>query len=85
MSAKERSDRRQTALRATPCNRKQQWGELQKKRRAKQVTERPKKKVPVEVKGGEKLRKQRVDRMLNAVEKSKRMRTNKIHWILQKG
>jgi hypothetical protein len=44
-----------------------------------------KKKVPLEVKGGEKLRKQRVDRMLNAVEKSKRMRTNKIHWILQKG
>ena len=44
-----------------------------------------KKKVPLEVKGGAKLRKQRVDRMLNAVEKSKRMRTNKIHWSLQKG
>ena len=41
--------------------------------------------MPLEVKGGAKLRKQRVDRMLNAVEKSKRMRTNKIHWILQKG
>ena len=54
-------------------------------KRAKQVKKRPKKKVPLEVKGGEKLRKQRVHRMTNAVEKSKRMRTNKIHWILQKG
>lgn len=35
--------------------------------------------------GGEKLRKERVNRVTNAIEKSKRMTTNKIHWILQKG
>lgn len=45
---------------------------------------RDQKRVPLEVKGGETLSKQRVDRMINAVGKSKR-RTNKTHWILQKG
>ena len=44
MSAEERSDRRQTALRATPCNRKQQWGELQKKRKSKTSYRETKKK-----------------------------------------
>ena len=35
MSAEERSDRDKTALRATPFNRKQQWGELRKQQKSK--------------------------------------------------